>query len=90
MGSPGGMAFALLLLSALVGTVKGVLGGFLLGVLYNVAAYFTGGVTVAPEIVVAVVRGGNRSGSMSYEDYIRRQVAPGLPGTEEDAGPSPV
>src|SRR5262249_11377154 len=86
----GESALALLVFSVVIWLTCGLVGGVVVGVLYNVAAYFTGGVAVAPEIVVAVVKKGERHDSISYEEYIRRNLAANLPEGDEAAEQPPA
>lgn len=61
-----------------INPVAGFLGlgalGLVLATAYNLAARITGGVTLEPEILVAVGRKGGPKGEVSYEDYIRKHL----------------
>jgi hypothetical protein len=63
--------------------------GLLLAPAYNLVARITGGVTLLPEIVVAVGREGGERGEVSYEEYIRKHL-PDEPEPPAEAPAPPI
>ena len=69
----------------LLGLLSGFLSGGFLALAYNLVARFAGGITVDPEIVVHVSRGNGKPTPRSYEDYLRKALAPEFPTSSEGA-----